>query len=410
MPVISAKTRNLPLRAIACAGLTLLASGGAVAADELSSEVKNAMRRDLGLSSQQLGQYLKFERAAATEEAAAKRALGASYAGSWLERGADGSFRQVVATSGSGKALAGRKGIELRRVRHSLSHLNDTMASLDRGAKSRIPGISKSLDGVRAWYVDQATNSVVVELAPGATDAAVDFVAASSADAGAVRFETSQGEQQAMAAITVAGGFEYTYPVGQYTSYCSVGFMVMQNEHKGYATAGHCGKAGQQVWIAGNLTGHFVLSDFPKSDKAWVTVYPEHTIAPWVVDYNHNNFITVKGSVPAPVGAVVCRSGRTTGTRCGTITAINVTTQANTSAGVVTWSGVTRTNACGGKGDSGGSFFTPAGQAQGVTSTANLLGPEPFAHNCMHSQNKVQTHFTPINPILSTYSLTLVTG
>lgn len=410
MPLISAQPRNILMRSAAFVGLTLLVTGAAVAADGLSTEMKRIMQRDLGLNSQQLDRYLQFERGAAAEVAAAKRALGGSYAGSWLERSADGSFRQVVATSGSGRALAARKGIELRRVRYSLSHLKDTMASLDHSSKSRIAGISKSLDGVQAWYVDEKTNSVVIDVLPGATDTAIDFVAASSADAGAVRFETSQGEQRTMAAITIAGGFEFSFPVGGQTGVCSVGFNVVQNEHKGFATAGHCGNAGRQIWIAGNYTGHFVQSAYPSRDMAWVVALPEHSVAPWVVDYNHNNFITVKGSVPAPVGAVVCRSGRTTGTRCGTITAVNVTTRAVGNDGqVVTWTGMTRTNACGGKGDSGGSFFTPAGQAQGVTSTTNLLSPT-VKQNCGYPQSQIQTYFQPINPILGAYSLTLVTG
>jgi streptogrisin C len=89
----------------------------------------------------------------------------------------------------------------------------------------------------------------------------------------------------------------------------------------------------------------------------------------------------------------VCRSGRTTGWRCGTILGRNETV--NYPQGAV--SGLTRSNACAEGGDSGGSWIS-GNQAQGVTSGGS--------GNCSSGGT---TWFQPVNEILGVYGLTLVT-
>src|SRR4029453_14493658 len=100
------------------------------------------------------------------------------------------------------------------------------------------------------------------------------------------------------------------------------------------------------------------------------------------------------GSQDAAVGSSVCRSGRTTGWRCGTILGRNETIVY--SQGSV--SGLSRSNACAEPGDSGGSWIT-GNQAQGVTSGGT--------GNCSSGGTM---WFQPVNEILGTYGRSLTTS
>ncbi|MFB6393020.1 S1 family peptidase [Polymorphospora sp. 2-325] len=100
------------------------------------------------------------------------------------------------------------------------------------------------------------------------------------------------------------------------------------------------------------------------------------------------------GSAEASEGSAICRSGSTTGWHCGTLQVKNSTV--NYPQGTVY--GLTRTNVCAEPGDSGGSWLTGT-EAQGVTSGGS--------GNCSFGGT---TYYQPVNPILSTYGLTLVTG
>ena len=106
----------------------------------------------------------------------------------------------------------------------------------------------------------------------------------------------------------------------------------------------------------------------------------------------------VRGSAEAPVGASICRSGSTTRWHCGRVLAKNETV--NYAQGAVHQ--MTKTSVCAEGGDSGGSFITNAGQAQGVLSGGN--------YSCKGKQAKLATsYFQPINPLLQGYGLTLST-
>lgn len=102
----------------------------------------------------------------------------------------------------------------------------------------------------------------------------------------------------------------------------------------------------------------------------------------------------VTGSTEMPVGGVVCTVGRTTGLRCGTVQAKNVTV--NYPTGVV--HGLTRTNLCTEPGEHWSPVFAGT-QAQG-----HLLGG---TGNCTTGGT---SFFTPINQILAAEGFTLVTG
>ncbi|ROU05437.1 S1 family peptidase [Lysobacter enzymogenes] len=397
MYVSNHRSRRIARASVFCvaAALAAMSSGAALASEQVGPELKFAMQRDLGIFPAQLPQYLRTEKLARTQAAAIEREFGAQFAGSWIERNEDGSFKVVAATSGARKSSA-LGGVEVRNVRYSLKQLQASMDQLDAGANARVKGISKPLDGVQSWYVDARTNSVVVKVDEGATDAGVDFVALSGADSAQVRIEHSPGKLQTTA--NIVGGIEYSI---NNASLCSVGFSVTRGATKGFVTAGHCGTVNSVARIGGAQVGTFAARVFPGNDRAWVSLTSAQTLLPRVV--NGGSYVTVRGSAEAAVGAAVCRSGRTTGYQCGTITAKNVT--ANYAEGAVR--GLTQGNACMGRGDSGGSWITSAGQAQGVMSGGNV---QSNGNNCGIPASQRSSLFERLTPILSQYGLTLVTG
>ena len=103
---------------------------------------------------------------------------------------------------------------------------------------------------------------------------------------------------------------------------------------------------------------------------------------------------TITGSVETPVGGQVCAAGRTTGLRCGTVQAKNVTI--TYPGGTI--HGLTRTNVCTEPGDQWAPIFTGS-QAQG-----HSLGG---SGNCSVGG---ASYFEPLNRVLAAERLTLVTG
>ena len=384
--------------------LPLVAAMTASAAepDQLPAAVRAAMQRDLALSPAQLAQYLKIERLAHVQEKQSAAAQGRAFAGSWIERKANGDFQVVVATT-SLRPQKGAAGVEVRNARRSLAELDGAKAQLD-AAQARA---GKTPDGVYGWYVHLPSNSVVVSVGKGHEQAGIDFVAASGIDVQTVRLETA--EEQPSLRVALEGGLGYLRNPGDgYLYACSIGFPVTQG---GFVTAGHCGDAGEityfepSQWTLGPKIGSFVASSFPApgqtgNDYAWVKVDAGHTLTPAVDGYG-NGDVTVRGGTEAAVGAAICRSGRTSGWRCGTIEAKNQTVSYSTGETILN---LTRTTACSEGGDSGGSFITGAGQAQGVLSggSGSCKGKQP--------NNRTRSFYQPLLPILQAYNLTLLTG
>jgi hypothetical protein len=373
--------------------------------DTMSPSLRAAMQSDLGLTSAQLSQYLKIERLAALQEKQLAKAQGRNFAGSWIERQANGSFRLVVAST-SIRPQKAASGIEIRSARHSLAELDASKAQLDaaqaRGGK--VP------NGVYGWYVDLPSNSVVVSVGKGAQQVGIDFAAASGVNAQSVRLVTE--EEQPSLRLDLKGGQGYLRNPGDgYLYACSIGFPVTQGSTPAYVTAGHCGDAGENVyfepsqWTLGPKIGSFAASSFPNpgqtgNDYAWVRVDSGHTTSPIVYGWGKGD-VTVRGSTEAAVGAAICRSGRTSGWRCGTIEAKNQTVNYSSGETILN---LTRTTACSEGGDSGGSFITGPGQAQGVLSggSGSCKGKQP--------NNRTRSFYQPLLPILQAYNLSLRTG
>ena len=348
-----------------------------------------ALQRDLGLSNQQLAQYEKIDRLAEQQGRQLAKAQGARFAGSWIERKANGDFEYVVATT-SLQPQQGPAGVAIRNARHSLAQLEASKAELD-ALRGSAPA------GVYGWDVDVRNNSVRVDVAPGAQKAAIDFVAASGADAGTIRFSRMESPPRQLG--TFYGGSEYLSQSGGSYYYCSVGFGVTKNGSQGFVTAGHCGNSGDGVFVLANKrtigaqVGSFASSFFGGSgDGAFVQLTGSHTVNAYVKGVG-----PVRGASVAPIGASVCRSGRTTGVKCGTIQAYNATVNYPEA----TINGLTQVKVCAEGGDSGGSFIS-GDQAQGVLSGGN--------YNCKGKNAQLATsYFQPVGEILQNNGLTLKT-
>ena len=374
--------------------LALLVSMAASA--QIAPTARDAMKRDLGMTDAQVSNYLDIESLAQGQGPGLAKAMGAAFAGSWIERTPDGDYQYVVATTGSQRQKA-PAGVAFRKASHSLAQLEASKAELDK-VRHNAPA------GVYGWVVDVRSNSVSVDVAPGSQKDAIDFVAASGADPGTIRFANMESAPQPLA--TFYGGSEYLSQSGGSYYYCSVGFTVTKGTTgaQGFATAGHCGNAGDTVHTLVNRRtvsasiGSFQASSYPNNgDGAWVALSGSHTLVAAVDGYNQAD-VPVRGATVADIGAAVCRSGRTTGFKCGTIEAYNQTVNYPD----VSVQGLTRVKVCAEGGDSGGAFITGAGQAQGVLSGGN--------YSCKGNQAGLATsYFQPIGEILQNYGLTLKT-
>jgi streptogrisin C len=333
-----------------------------------------AAQRDLGLNAEQVTARLASDTRAGEVESAARSAVGNAYAGSWINAA---TGKLVVAVTDSAKAGAARAaGADAQYVAFSHRHLT--------GAKSTIDTLSAP-ESVTGWWVDEPTNSVVVEVNRLERDAAAEsFLASAKSVSPAVR--VVEVDHSPTTLYNTRGGDAYYIGSGR----CSVGFAVSG----GFVTAGHCGRTGSATTGYNRVSqGTFAGSSFPGNDYAWVRTNSNWTSTPYVNRYNGSN-VRVSGSSEAAVGAAICRSGSTTGWRCGTVQAKNQTVRY--AQGAVY--GMTRTNACAEPGDSGGSWVAGSGysQAQGVTSGGS--------GNCSSGGT---TYFQPVNEILSAYGLSL---
>lgn len=349
------------------------ATGTAVSG--LSSDQVAALHRDLGIPASVLPSRLAREAAAADLAASLEGLLGRSFAGSWL----DPTGQLVVGTTDVSEVesieAAGARASVLAR---SLDSLDSVMSTLDSRA-STVP------DAVTGWYVDPASNSVVVRSTDPA--AAESF----AGDLGAVRVEQVDRVPHLMADLV--GGDALNEQSG---ARCSIGFSVTNGAASFVLTAGHCTSAGG-VWSGPDLTpiGPVERTSFPGDDYGLVRVdNPTWTTSPLVASSGGQTAVT--GADLAPVGASVCSAGSTSGVMCGRLLAIDQTV--NYGGGEVV-SDLLRTDLCSLSGDSGGPLVAGT-QAQGVLSggtTCFLIF-------------RGESYFQPVREVLAATGLSLVTG
>ncbi|OAA41984.1 Peptidase S1A, streptogrisin [Beauveria brongniartii RCEF 3172] len=364
------------------------------ATGELHPKILEAMKRDLGLDADQAHARVAREAAAANVIEQMRGSAGESFAGAWFD--ADTLHIGVTDEALAGEVTAA--GATPIVMTNSLSKLEKAKADLDKvfipqantmsgGSASGSSGSSSAAGaGIASFFVDVASNRLVIEALGDNHDRAEELAAQIGLASG--EYEVRTVEELPTLYASVQGGDNYYI---DNASRCSVGFAVTT----GFVSAGHCGRTGSSATTPrGQPLGTFAGSVFPGSaDMSYVRTVSGTGLNGSINGYGQGN-LPVSGSNVAAIGASVCRSGATTQVHCGTIRARGATI--NYQEGSVT--GLTQTTVCAEQGDSGGSFYAGS-QAQGVTSGGN--------GNC---RSGGITYFQPVNEILETFSLTLVTG
>jgi streptogrisin B len=232
------------------------------------------------------------------------------------------------------------------------------------------------VDGI-AWYVDKTTHRVVVtaDRTVSASEAArVKRTAGSNASAIRIKHVTGLFRPLLSAGNAIYGG-GYR---------CTLGFNVVRAGTYYFLTAGHCGKvAGTWYTNASHSTliGPTIGYSFPGNDYA-------------LVRYDNSSLSHPGGftAANAYVGEAVKRTGSTTGTHSGRVTALNVTVRY---AGGGTVRGMIQTNVCAEPGDSGGPMYDGT-KALGLTSGGS--------GNCRTGGT---TFYQPVPEAASNYGVTV---
>ncbi|KAK0388898.1 hypothetical protein NLU13_2475 [Sarocladium strictum] len=345
------------------------------AMSDLHPEILAAMKRDLGLDADQATARVKREISAAEVIEQLRGSTGDAFAGAWVAN--NGETIKVGVTDEALAEQVAAAGAQPVIFANSISKLEEAKEALDKlVSQPQTRSVGKQGTNVASWYIDVEANKIVFEALADSTAHAEKLAA--EVGLSESEFEVKTVDEMPTTYATIQGG----------TSRCSVGFSVTT----GFVTAGHCGRVGASATTtSGQSLGSFAGSSFPGRDMAFVRTGSGHTLRGYINGYGSGS-LPVSGSTQAPVGSSICRSGSTTGVYCGTVRVFGATV--NYSQGSV--SGLTGTTVCAEPGDSGGSFYTGA-QAQGVTSGGS--------GNCRSGGT---TYFQPVNPILSTYGLTLV--
>jgi streptogrisin B len=239
-----------------------------------------------------------------------------------------------------------------------------------------------SISGI-AWGIDTRTQQVLVTVDSTVQGARLASVKAAVKQLGA-----------SARLAYVAGTFHLDITGGDaiYGSRyrCSLGFNVTKGSAHYFLTAGHCGKAESTWWTSANhttLLGNTTGATFPGKDYAIVQYAASYTNYPSSVGGQ-----SITHAANAFVGESVSRRGSTTGTKTGTVQALNVTVRYQ-GGGVVR--GLVQTNACAEPGDSGGPFYD-GNAALGLTSGGS--------GDCKKGGT---TFFQPVTAALSAYGATI---
>ncbi|MEU4337894.1 S1 family peptidase [Micromonospora lupini] len=246
-----------------------------------------------------------------------------------------------------------------------------------------------ALSGVRtpgtAWGLDPTTGRMTVTVDDTVAAADLARLRAAADRAGALL----RREPGTLRTLIAAG--QGIYGGG---SRCSLGANVRSGSTYYVVTAGHCTSA-VGTWYADSaqttVLGTRTATSYPGNDYGLIR-YTGRIAHPSAV-YTYPGLLTIYGAGTAYVGQAVCRSGATTGVRCGSVTGLNQTV--NYSTGVIY--GLIRTNICAEAGDSGGPLY--------VASTGTILGIlSGGTGNCTAGGT---TYYQPIGEVLAAYGLTL---
>ncbi|NXY96112.1 S1 family peptidase [Streptomyces sp. BR123] len=231
--------------------------------------------------------------------------------------------------------------------------------------------------GGTAWYTDAASGRVVVTADSTVSEADLASIRkAAGVNAGALRIERTPGKF-----TRLLGPGDAIYGGGYR---CSAAFNAVSGSTRYFLTAGHCGNV-VKTWFTNSaqstLIGPTVGSSFPGNDYA-------------LVRYDNASLSSPGGftAADAYVGEPVKRSGSTTGTKSGTVTALNATVHYS---GGGTVRGMIQTNVCAEPGDSGGALYDGT-KALGITSGGS--------GNCSVGGT---TFYQPVREALAKYNVSL---
>jgi len=235
-----------------------------------------------------------------------------------------------------------------------------------------------------AWATDAKTGKVVVTVDSTVSKAEIAKIKrAAGTNAGALQIKSTPGKINKL----IKGG-DAIYASSWR---CSLGFNVRSGSTNYFVTAGHCTDGAGTWWSnSGHTTtlGTTAGSSFPTNDYGLVR-YTNTTIA----KEGTAGSTDITSAATPSVGTNVIRTGSTTGTRTGRVTALNATV--NYGGGDVVY-GMIQTTVCAEPGDSGGPLYGSNGVAYGLTSGGS--------GNCSSGGT---TFFQPVTEALSAYGVSV---
>lgn len=346
---------------------------------------------------------LRLEKVVRRHSTELTRQLAGETGGSYLEK--DGDLVVTVTTREAAEVVTDSGKATPKLVDDTAADLDGLMDRLNRFQSRHGAG------SVQGWRVDPVSNAVVITVSEGARDAAATrFVAWAKSLEGAadVVVEKAPAALGAGATVNFHGGLQIVPGSGT----CSVGFNAVDSSNRNvFLTAGHCVRSYPTVSRNGYVVGSTRSVNYPYDDFAVINnSYPGYwTPRPWVDKYNGTAMV-VKGSWGnPPVGATICKSGRTTGWTCGVIRSLNQTV--NYGHGAVYQ--VVRHNACQEPGDSGGSSISAGGYALGINSGANFYRTGTYANKCLAKvpgAGESISYYQPVVEALNRNGLRLLIG
>ncbi|MFC9238860.1 S1 family peptidase [Streptomyces decoyicus] len=361
----------------------------------------DAMRRDLGLTAQQVRTRLAQETDAHRAAATVRRTLGAPPAGMWFDKT---TGKLVVAVTGAADAQRVRSAGALPKT---VAHSRAALTALVRQITGRA---GKGVPGVTGWGVDERANGAVVRVDRTRRTPRTDAFVKAVRDLGTrakipVTVERSNQTPRQQGGSVVGG--ERWMPGSE--GICSIGFSVDgPSGFQGFLTAGHCtltadlaayGKDGSRMGTSNPGGGHSINDR--EGDFGLVGVdQPDWTVSSHVAGQGGLP-VTVIGSQEGLVGMSICHSGQSSGWHCGEITRVDQTVD----YGNTVIEGLSLTNACSAPGDSGGSYVTQpnAPMALGVHSGGGSA-------TCGNFGGPTLTIFQPVGEALAKWNLRLKTG
>lgn len=347
----------------------------------LDPKAVTEIQKQLGLSEAETRARLHAEAHANNIHQPLQEFLGDAYAGAWFD--VDRMKLAVAYTEPRLRNWIKVAGAYPVLVKHNRSQLLNIQQQLLLEAQAD----PRWLAGVSSWYIDDKTNSVVLEALPEDWD----YIAGRLPNIGrandVLRLKRSHKKPQLNSDIRG----------GESANGCSVGFSVVG----GFVWAGHCGLTNDTVENAsGQVIGSIAYTTAPWGagtyrDHGWVQTTSGWTPQPVVQGYS-DGLLPVKGQKTPIQGMSVCRYGASSQAPfCGSIHSTANTIPITATASI---EGLSRVNIFSFPGDSGGPYLTAAGDGLG-THSASLYGPTDYP----------ESYFEPLSHSLTAMGLTLLT-